>query len=47
MSECKDCKTEEKNETMPHIVININYYDNRVKEDSSTYVDNVIMDSEE
>lgn len=47
MSECKSCEHEEKNETMPHIVININYYDNRVKEDNSNYIDNVTTDSEE
>jgi len=47
MSECKDCKTEDKNDMIPHIVININYYDNRVNEDNSNYIDEVIMDSEE
>jgi hypothetical protein len=47
MSECNDCKKEEKNEVSPNVVININIYDNRVDTDNSNYVDNVNMDSEE
>jgi hypothetical protein len=43
-------KEKDKNEkaSMPNIVINITYNDNRVGKDESTYVDNVTMlDSEE
>ena len=47
MSECKDCNGKEEEKMMPSITINVTYNDYRVLKDSSTYVDNLTMDSEE
>lgn len=50
MEECEKCKDncEHSEEiSMPNIVINITYNDNRVNKDESNYIDNVTMDSED
>jgi hypothetical protein len=46
-NDCKDCKSDTQMETIPNVVINITYNDNRVNEDNSNYIDEVKMDSEE
>lgn len=50
MGECKDCKddcSQEEIKSMPNITININFYDNRVNEDHSNYVDSLTMEDNE
>jgi hypothetical protein len=53
MGECTDCQGEcrdeeqKEKELMPNITINITYNDNRVNEDHSNYVNDLVMDSDE
>lgn len=41
---CGGCNDDCKACVVPNIVINITFNDNRMDEDASTYVDNVIME---